>query len=457
MPLFPSEGSAEDFTRWASVVSLVERNSFEISWTKEMIPTKKFADVSKLENGTVYPNKPPGIAFLSAPFYAIVKVILGKPTSENVRTSWFILRFIISTLPLVLLAVWLIGMEVDTFSAAILLFATPLFPFSLLYSSHILVAVFIYLAFRFIYDTRRVFPERCFWAGLLTGYAFLCEFAAIVPLVVFGLGLITTESRERSTRLFFYSAGVAPMILVMGIYYYFVFGSPVAMFSQYAITFPSFSNLYELLISPSGGLFFFSPILLFAVFSVFDSNERGFRRQRLKLVTIFLTVLTILLITPKYDGILVASGNLILVIPLMLDTFFDGEIEDYPSLWRGFLFSVSFLFCTIPMLTYFFAPDTLQFPHNSFWQPLLSDANIYTHTLANAFGLVNNFWTIVPAMAGLLLAVYFVWRDAKFPFRFAVGLFAGFLLVGNYMFLADLERDAAKPFLENTRKQTQPS
>ena len=250
MPLFPDEGSANDLTRWATTVSLVEKNSFEISWTKNLINTE-FTDVTKLKDGKIYSNKSPGITFLSAPFYAITKVILGKPTRENVRTSWYILRLLIAAVPLLVLAIWLLGMEVDAYSFGVLLFATPLFPYSLLYYSHVLVAVLIYFAFRLIYDTRRVFPERCFTAGLLTGFAFLCEYSAIVPLIIFGLGLLTTESRERFRRIFFYIAGVAPFIFAMALYNQLIFGSPVAMFSQYELTYPTLSGLYEFLISPS--------------------------------------------------------------------------------------------------------------------------------------------------------------------------------------------------------------
>ena len=454
LPLFPGEGSANDLTRWATTVSLVENNSFEISWTKDLVNTE-FSDVTITKDGKIYSNKSPGVTLLSAPFYAITKVILGKPTSENVRTSWFILRFIIASLPLLVLAIWLLGMEVDAYSLGVFLFATPLFPYSLLYYSHVLVAVLVYFAFRLIYDTRRVFPERCFSAGLLTGFAFLCEFSAIIPLIIFGLGLITTESRERFRRIFFYVAGIAPFIFAMALYYQLIFGSPLAMLSHYEFTPPTFSGLYEILVSPSRGLFFFSPVLLFSLFAVFDSDDRGFRRHRIKLATILFTILAVIGFAEKYGGDGVAARHLIIVIPLLLDSFFDGEIEDYSSLWRGFLFAVSFLFCTIPVLTYPFSSVELQFPHNSFWQTLLYESNLFTLTLANTFGYLNSVWTILPVMLGLLLAVYLVWRDAKFPFKFAVGVFAGFLLVGNYMFLIDLEVQKAKPFIEKVTGQNQ--
>ncbi len=158
LPIFFNGGSANDLTRWATTVSLVEHNSFEISWAKDLVGVE-FTDVTTTSDDKVYSNKSPGISLLSAPFYAIARVIIGKPTKENVRTSWFVLRLLIGSMPLLLLAFWLYSNEVDTYSLGIVLFATPLFPYSLLYYSHVLVAILVYIAFRLIYDGRRVFPD----------------------------------------------------------------------------------------------------------------------------------------------------------------------------------------------------------------------------------------------------------------------------------------------------------
>ncbi len=399
LPIFPNvSGSANDLTRWATTVSLVENFSFEISWTKDLIGGE-FSDVTKTKDGKIYSNKPFGISLLSAPFYAITKVIIGKPTKENIRTSWLVMRFLIGTLPLLFLGIWLYGNEVEAFSLGVLLFATPLFPYSLLYYSHVLVAVLIYMAFRLIYDSHKTLPERSFKAGLLCGFALLCEF------------------------------------------------SPFAFLSHYELAYPTLSSLYEFSISPSHGLFFFSPILLFSIFTFFVSEHGGSTRHFVKIAAIVFTFVAIIGFAEKYSGNSIGARHLIIIIPLMLDSFFDGEIEDYWSYLRGFLFVISFLFCTIPMLTYAFAPPELQFPHNSFWLPLLYENNFFTTTIANAFGIINNIWTILPAMILLLLAIYFVWRNAKFPLKFAIGLLLGILIVGSYMFLIDLESKTAKPFI----------
>lgn len=451
LPLYLNNDSANDLTRWATTVSLVEKTSFEISRTRDLI-NNEFSDVTKTKDGKIYSNKPPGVSLLSAPFYAIAKLIIGKPTKENVRTSWFVMRFLIGTLPLLFLGIWLYGNEVEAYSLGVLLFATPLFPYSLLYYSHVLVAVLIYMAFRMIYDPQRTLPERCFRAGLLCGFALLCEFSAIVPLIIFGICIIFTESRDRIRRFVFYIAGIVPFVLIFAIYNQLVFGSPFSFLSHYELAFPTLLSLYEFSVSPSRGLFFFSPVLLFSIFTFFASEHGGSTRHFVKIAAIVFTFIAVIGFAEKYNGNSVGARHLIIIIPLMLDSFFDGEIEDYWSYLRGFLFIISFLFCTIPMLTYVFAPPELQFPHNSFWQPLLFENNLFGLNFSNFFGIANNIWTLLPAIILLVLAIYFVWRDAKFPLKFAVGLLIGILVVGSYMFLFDLESKTAKPLRERIIK-----
>ena len=64
------------------------------------------------------------------------------------------MRFCLGTLPLLFLAIWLYQKDIDEFSLATLLFATPLFLYSLLFFSHVLVAVLIYFIFRLLFDVR---------------------------------------------------------------------------------------------------------------------------------------------------------------------------------------------------------------------------------------------------------------------------------------------------------------
>lgn len=450
LPMFPHGGSANELTRWATAVSLVEKNSFEISWTEELIG--KNVDTARVGEN-VYSNKPPGTALVAAPVYAITRIFIGPPDSANIRISWFVMRMFTGTLPLFLLAVWFYQKDADLFSLATLLFATPLFLYSLLFFSHVLTGVLVYLVFRLLYDEKFPALRNILLAGFLSGGAVLCEFPAAIPVLILGSGMLFTDPRDRYRRLFFYFIGGLPLAVLLLIYNNALFGSPFSMAyghesfagqGFFGIGFPTLSNIYLLLVSPSRGLFFFSPILLFSVIAIFTSREHGTLRKRIKITTIFVSILILTGHGAAHGGWAFGAKYLVFVLPLMLDSFFDGEVEEFPSIWRGFLFTVSFLLCTIPVLTFPFAPPEFQFPHNNFWRPFLVDEHWFTPNLLNVFGLPNNIWTTLPAIILLLAVVYLIWRNAKHPLIFLIGILSAFVAVGIYMFVPGLDNDEAK-------------
>ncbi|MEZ5427569.1 MAG: hypothetical protein R2747_14970 [Pyrinomonadaceae bacterium] len=456
LPMFPHGGSANELTRWATAASLVEKNSFEISWTEPLIG--KNVDTARVGDN-VYSNKPPGGALLAAPVYAMTRIFTGPPDASNIRISWFLMRFFISTLPLFFLAVWLYQKDVDIFSLAALLFATPLFLYSFLFFSHVLVAVLIYLVFRLLYDAKYPALRNIFLGGFFAGFAVLCEFPAAIPVLLFGLGLFFTDPRDRFRRLFFYILGGLPMAVLLMIYNNALFGSPFSMsyghesFAEWAevagqgffgIGLPTLSNIYLLLVSPARGLFFFSPILLLSIIAFFTSREQGTLRKRVKITTILVSILILCGHGAAHGGWAFGARYLVFILPLMLDSFFDGEAEEFPSLWRGFLFGISFLLCTVPVLTFPFAPPEFRFPHNNFWLPFLTREGWFTPNLLNVFGLPNNIWTTLPAIALLLLAIYLIWRNAKYPLISMIGLLSAFLAVGVYFFVPGLDNDEAR-------------
>ncbi len=435
MPMFSQ--TPDELTNWATAASLVEKNSFDISWTKDLIGENPETVTTVGEKS--YSNKPPGISVSAAPFYAMTRIFIGEPNAENLRVSLFIMRFLVSTLPLFFLAVWLFQQDTDALSLAALLFATPLLLFSFLLSSNVFTAVLLYLVFRLLYDARNVSLRNNLWAGTLAGFVLLCNFSAAIPVLIFGLGLFFTESRDRYRRLFFFCSGILPFIALLLIYNYSIFGSLFGILFNAEIGFPSFSNLYRILFSPLEGLFFYAPILLFSILAFFTSYEQGTLRKRVKILTILFSILILACFSATNSAWTFGAKSLIFILPLMLDSFFDGEIEDFPSLWRGFLFAVSFLFCTIPLLTFSFAPTGSGFPHNNFWRHLLFNQEIFTPTLLGFFYVPNNFWTILPAILLLLLAIYLVWRNAKNPLKFLIGISAAFLAVGIYLFVPGLD------------------
>lgn len=449
--MFPHGGSANELTRWATAASLVEKSSFEISWTEDLIG--KNVDTARVGD-KIYSNKPPGTAVLAAPFYALTRLFTGAPDASNIRISWFVMRFFLSTLPLLFLALWLYNRDSDEISLAALLFATPLFVYSLLFFSHVLVAVLLYFAFRLLYDTERVFLRNCIAGGFLCGLAVTCEFPAIVPVAVFGGGLFFADRRNRFQNLSAFAIGGLPFAILLLIYNYAVFGSPFALsyayesFPEWAevagqgvfgIGFPTLSNIYLLLFSPARGLFFYAPILFLPLVAFFTSRERKSVRHRVKIAAIVISVLVMCGHGAAHGGWAFGARYLVFIIPLMLDAFFDGEIFEFSNVWQGALFTISFLLCTIPILTFPFAPPEFKYPHNNFWGKFLFEENWFTPNLANVFGLSSSIWTIIPVTIALVAVLIILRRYARRPPRFTIGMFVGLILVGVYFALPNLD------------------
>jgi len=445
LPMFPHGGSANELSRWATTASLVEKGSFDISWTESLIGPNE--DTAKSDD-KIYSNKAPGTAVLATPVYALVRVFVGPPDASNIRISWFAMRFFLSTLPLLLLGLWFYSRESDELSLAILLFATPLFLYSLLFFSHVFAAVILYFAFRVLYDQRYILPWHAFSSGLLCGVAVISEFPAIIPVAILGVGSIFADKRERLKRPFYFLLGGLPFMLLLAWYNYSLFGSPfslsyanatvpewaeVARHGLLGISWPSLSNLYLLLLSPSRGLFFAAPILLYSVFAFFTSREAHTVRHRVKVTAILVTILVMSGYAEADGGWAFGPRYLILIIPLMLDSFFDGEIFEMSNLWQGVWFGISFVFCTLPLLTFPLAPADFSQPHRDFWLKLLISEHWYTPNLANVVGAPSTIWTMLPVFVLLVLVVYMVLRTARRPRRFLFGLIIASVVTTAYL------------------------
>jgi hypothetical protein len=454
--MFPHGGSANELTRWATAASLIEHRSFEISWTESLIG--KNVDTARVGDA-LYSNKAPGTAVLAAPLYALTRIFVGPPNPSNIRTSWFVMRLLIGTLPLFLLALWFYRKKGDEFSLATVLFATPLFLYSLLFFSHVFVAVLVYFAFCLLFDAGGTTPKKCLWAGLLSGLAVTCEFSSLFAILIFVAGLLFTGKRERYRRVAFFVLGGVPFAILLLIYNNSLFGSPfsvsyahegfpewaeVASQGVFGIGFPTPSNALLLLLSPARGLLFYSPILIFSVILFFTSRERTTLRHKVKAYAVVVSFLVMCGHGAAHGGWAMGARYLILILPFLLDSLLRGEISKFSNPLRGALFAVSFLFCTIPALTFPFPPPEFSFPHNNFWRPLLVNEHWFTPTAANGLGLPAGIASLVPVLLALLAVICLVCANAREPKRFVLGVLAGVVAVGAYAFLPNLDDQAAR-------------
>jgi hypothetical protein len=366
------------------------------------------------------------------------------------------MRFVLSSLPLFLLGLWLYRKGTDELSLATLLFATPLFVYSLLFFSHVLVAVLIYLAFRLIYDADPVDPKCCFRAGLAAGLAVVCEFPALIPVAIIGAGILFTDKEKRATCFGQFVLGGAPFAILLMLYNYALFGSPFSMsyayesFPEWAevagqgvfgIGFPTLSAAYLLLFSPSRGLLFTAPILVLAIALFFTSRDRASLRHRVKIAAIVVTIVLMCGHGAAHGGWAFSARYLIMMVPLMLDSFFEGEADTIPSFWTGLLFSISLVLSVMPALTFPFAPPEFNAPHNDFWAKLLVRENWVVPNLANVLGVETSVWLIVPVLIAIIVCVVIVVRSIRMRGQFIVGLVIGLSAVSGYVLWPGLESD----------------
>jgi hypothetical protein len=417
-------------TNWASAASIVEYRSFDISWAEPLIGTNENTVAA---GERIYSTEAPGFAAVSAPVYALTRLFVGPPNETNIRTSWFVLRLFLATLPLLLLAVWLYSRETDDLSLATLLFATPIFVYSLLLSPYVLAAIIVYFAFRVIYDQRYVMPWHAFIAGIISGIAVTLEYYAAVPVAVLGLGLLFADKRERLRRVIFFTIGVLPFIALLAWYDYALFGS-LLPYAMPHIGWPSFWNYYFLLLSPSRGLLIFAPVFLLAFAAFFTSRELGTTRQNVKVAAI---IISIIVLCGYGDAASAEFGpaRLIVVMPLMLDSFFDSDTYEMSNLWQGMWFGLSIVSCMMPVLSVPLAPVEIGLPHRDFWLHSLVGLRTVSPTLANTLGAPPAWWTLIPVVALILLGVYLVMRNMRRPQRFAVGLAAAAVISSIYLFI----------------------
>jgi hypothetical protein len=357
------------------------------------------------------------------------------------------MRIGISTLPLLLLAIWLYKRGADEFALATLLFASPLFIYSLLFFSHVFVAVAVYFAFRFLFDESEGSRGRFLLAGVLSGLAVISEFPAVFPVAVFAIGILFMDKRERVARLGYFVLGGLPFAIFLLGYNNSLFGSPfsfsyahetfpewaeVANTGVFGIGFPTISNLFLLLLSPSRGLFFFAPLLVPGVVNFFVSAQRATLRHRVKVAAVLLTVLVMSGHAAAHGGWAFGPRYLVLIVPLLLDSFFDRELHPYSNLLLGVLFGVSLILCISPILTFPFAPPEFGSPHNDFWIPMLFQEGWYVPNLANVVGAPSSGWTLMPIVLALGGVIYVVSVGARQPRRFLLGLVVSVLLFTGY-------------------------
>src|SRR5438128_2355660 len=135
IPVFPHFLSPNEFSRWIVDAAIIDDHSLDVSRMNARFGNR-IEDLAAVD-GRQYSNKAPGVSLLGLPAYALVRTFSGPARPQTMRTTRTAIRWLASTLPLILLAClmlragqhFVIGDEAHRWIVAILLFATPLFAY----------------------------------------------------------------------------------------------------------------------------------------------------------------------------------------------------------------------------------------------------------------------------------------------------------------------------------------
>src|SRR5258708_761606 len=237
-------------------------------------------DVSIGRGGHTYINKPPGVSLLAAIPYSLifgVEKLMRWPIDDLARVNAWIVTALTCGVSgaLIGVALFLFGRRIGVSPLSALmvawsiLFGTIVFAYSTMLFAHVPSALFILLALIWL-------RHRPLLAGIAAGAAvgcfYVCAFASAILLIV-----LVSVSRRAAVR---FIAGVLPFALLIALFQYVCFGSPwmtsveaSQRFTERGLIFgvfraPSPEALWGLTFSPYRGLFYVSPVLLFAFVGV---------------------------------------------------------------------------------------------------------------------------------------------------------------------------------------------
>ncbi|WP_437205443.1 hypothetical protein [Planctomicrobium sp. SH664] len=215
----PPLQSANDRSRWSTVWSLVERNTYQID---EIRQHRGWASIDMVQHeGHFYSSKPPLLPRLVAELYRGIKQFTGWNLLEQTHEITCLILFLVNIVPMGL-ALWsfarLVERRCSDLSGQIFLvtaacYATLLLPFLLVFNNHTIAASAFFLALPLAIDLlsgERTEEWRFALCGFLTAFGVCNEF----PAAAFGTGLflLLLWSSPRRALTGFLPGALIPLI-----------------------------------------------------------------------------------------------------------------------------------------------------------------------------------------------------------------------------------------------------
>jgi hypothetical protein len=284
-PHFEGLRSPNELSRLYQVRALVDDHTLSVN--ESLRRYGSMGDMSEF-HGRFFPNKAPGISFVGAGVYGVLRSIFGEPEQISNRGLLYFLRLFCCALPTALLTVPLrryvrrISGDDRAADAAMLvyLFGSLACTYSILFLSHQLTAVLAMASFLALEQGRR--SRSALWplaGGLAAAYAVVTEYPAAPVALALGIYAVATARRRLAATLAF-GLGALPCAVLLLWYHKQAFGSPFATgyahvtnqtFASWhaqgymGVAMPRITSLLGNLFSAGRGLFAFAPAFLLAL------------------------------------------------------------------------------------------------------------------------------------------------------------------------------------------------
>jgi len=398
VPVFPHFVSPNEMSRWAAVVSLVDRGRLSFAPDVAGLLGPRFEDVAE-RDGRLYPNKAPGAGLAALPGYLAVKPFAGPSGAGTMRVAVTAMRWSASTIPVLLLAFLFAGTArslragpAETrLTLAALLFGTPVLAYGLLLFAHSLVAVGLFGAWvLFFPPDRSESAARDLGGGALLGLAVLSDYPALVPAAILSLAAVWGRPPLRALRI---ALGAFPPAVLFFGYNVAAFGGPfslpvgyerLAAFQKlrehgaWGVGWPSPRNALLLLLDPSKGLFVLSPVLLAAAAATPSAVRRLGARSGGTLLAVPASLLLVYSGFPDWHGgFTVGARYLVPALPFLLLPL---AFVRWGPLAAG-LAGASTAAVALTTLVFPFVPPGFPLPWGSFAVPLLSEGLVAPNLL----------------------------------------------------------------------------
>ena len=300
--------------RYFLIISIVDYHKLYV----DDITTNANDDLS-FYKGHYYSAKAIGVPLLGIPVYWFIRnfTLLSK-THPFSPINIYIVRFFVTTLPFILLGVIMfyfsIRMGADTVNSICMVlaysFGSIALNHALIFSGHQTAASFCFFSFALIFWLKlRLkngdFPNGFYYfiAGMFAGIGALSDYTAMYIAIILTLYVFSTRSTPFKYKILFILGGI-PCIGLLALYNLHCFGSPFSfsysLLSNEAyrrgaakgilgISLPNLKAVFDILFSPSRGLFFIMPIFLYSLFGLFRMfKEKIFLSEAIMITLIFL-------------------------------------------------------------------------------------------------------------------------------------------------------------------------